>query len=254
MVKHLFIPDTQVKAGVNTDHIEALGNYICEKKPDRIILAGDWWDMEATSRWNSAKEQEGLRIVDDIKAGNDAMARLWHPMMRMNNTYARWKKRKYAPDIHMTMGNHEYHIERFAEANPVLEGMLGYHLLDIGKYGIQQHEFKKPVCLDGVWYCHYFYQPNSGRPYSGMMETRLKNIGHTFTQGHAQGFLYGNRILPNGDMHIGLVAGSFYSHFEGYRGHQANHEWRGVIMKHRVQNGRYSIMQVDLDYLVEEYF
>lgn len=52
--KHCFIPDTQVRAGVSTDHIGAAGRYVAEKRPDKIIIAGDWWDFPSLSAWDSA--------------------------------------------------------------------------------------------------------------------------------------------------------------------------------------------------------
>jgi hypothetical protein len=47
-MRHLWIPDTQVREGVPVKHIEALGNYIEEKRFEKIIVAGDWWDMPTT--------------------------------------------------------------------------------------------------------------------------------------------------------------------------------------------------------------
>jgi hypothetical protein len=253
LTKHLWIPDTQVRKGVPTDHIEALGNYILEKQPDVIVIAGDWWDMPATSRWNSVKEQEGLRIIDDIEAGNKAMDLLWKPLYKYQEMRARNKQKVYRPERHFLFGNHEHHIERFADNNPVVEKLLGYHLLNVEKHGLIQHKFLHPVDIDDIWYCHYFYNPNSGKPYGGMVETRLKNIGHSFTQGHTQGLLCGTLIRPNGRVDRGLVAGSFYQHDEGYKGPQGNHHFQGVIMKHEVKKGYYDMMEVSVDFLRRKY-
>jgi len=109
------------------------------------------------------------------------------------------------------------------------------------------------VKLDGIHYSHYFYNPSTGRPYSGMMETRLKNIGFSFTQGHSQEFAYGERQLPNGKRLHGMVAGSFYMHDEPYRGPQSNKEWRGVVVKNEVEDGQYDIMKISLPYLLRKY-
>src|SRR4051812_29162536 len=40
---HLVIPDCQVKPGVRTDHMDWIGNFIVEKKPDVIVNIGDFW-------------------------------------------------------------------------------------------------------------------------------------------------------------------------------------------------------------------
>jgi hypothetical protein len=253
MRTHLFVPDTQVRAGVPTDHIAALGRFIVDKKPDVIILAGDWYDMPATSRWNSPSEAEGLRIADDIQAGNDALAEMMRPVVMEQERLRRNKKKGWVPELHVTLGNHEYHLVRYVEQNPSLEGLIGYHLLDFEKWGFKVHDFLLPVEVDGILYCHFFVNPSSGKTYSGMIETRLKNIGQSFTQGHLQSFKYGELERPNGRVDHGLVAGAFYQHDEPYKGHQGNHHWRGVIMKHEVKDGQYDIMKVSLNYLLRKY-
>jgi hypothetical protein len=250
-MRHLWIPDTQVREGVPTKHIEALGNYIEAKRFERIIVAGDWWDMPATSNFNSAKEQEGLRVLDDISSGNRAMQLLWKAVDKRNRTYSKWKKKRYEPDCHFLMGNHEVHLERLWESDPRLEGIIGYSNLALDRFKV--HDFLDPVEIDGILYCHYFANPMSGRPYGGMIETRLKNIASSFTQGHAQSFSYGEREVPGGRRHIGLVAGAFYMHDEKYKGPYGNHHWRGVIVKNEVRDGEYDIMKVSLDYLIRKY-
>lgn len=252
-MRHLWVPDTQVRAGVETKHIEALGNYIEEKRFEKIIIAGDWWDMPATSRWNSGVEQENLRILDDIESGNKAMDLLWKAVNKRNKKSKRWKEKIYRPEKHFLFGNHEAHIDRFVGNHPELERLLGYHLLNTEKHGLICHDFLKPVTIDGILYCHYFSNPNSGRPVGGMMETRLKNIGCSFTQGHAQSFQYGEREIPNGERHHGLVAGAFYMHDEDYKGYTGNHHWRGVVVKNEVRDGTYDIMKISMDYLLRKY-
>lgn len=249
--RHLWIPDTQVRPGVPTQHIEALGNYIEEKRFPKIIIAGDWWDMRATSNWNSAKDQEGLRVQDDIDAGNRAMNLLWKATRKRNKRVAGWKKKQYQPEKHFLMGNHEVHLERIWEKDPRLEGLIGYDALNLDGFAI--HPFKQILTLDGIAYSHFFYNAMSGRPYSGMIETRLKNIGCSFTQGHAQEFSYGERQLPNGKRLHGLVAGAFYLHDEKYKGPQGNRHWRGVVVKNEVEDGEYDICKVSADYLLREY-
>jgi hypothetical protein len=250
-LRHLWIPDTQVRQGVPTKHIEALGNYIEEKRFEKIIVAGDWWDMPATSNFNSMREQENLRVLDDINSGNRAMRLLWKAVNKRNKTVAGWKKKQYQPEKHFLYGNHEVHLERLWEKDPRLEGIIGYDALELE--GFKTYPFLEPVNIDGILYCHYFANPMSGRPYGGMIETRLKNIGNSFTQGHAQSFKYGELEFAGGVRRIGLVAGAFYMHDEAYKGPYGNHHWRGVVVKNEVKDGAYDIMKVSLDYLLRKY-
>lgn len=252
-MRHLWVPDTQVRDGVPTRHIEALGNYIEEKRFDKIIVGGDWWDMPATSNFNTAKEQEGLRVLDDIQSGNRAMRLLWRAVDGRNKKVAGWKKKKYEPEKHFLMGNHEVHLERLWEADPRLEGLVGYNSLALDQFGFKVYPFLKPVDIDGVLYCHYFCNPMSGRPWGGMIETRIKNVGQSFTQGHAQSFKYGELEVSNGKRRHGLVAGAFYMHDEKYKGPQGNNHWRGVVVKNEVRDGEYDIMKISLKYLLRKY-
>jgi hypothetical protein len=252
-MKHLWIPDTQIREGVPVRHIDALANYIVDKRPDKIIIAGDWWDFPSVSHWNTKREQETQRLQDDIGAGNRALHALLGPIQELTEKTVRQKRKAYRPEIHFLMGNHEDRLQRFIDANPVLEGLLGFHLLSLHKYDIQVHPFKQILNLDGIRYCHFFYRAGSGSPYTGMIETKIKNIGFSFTQGHMQEFAYGERQLPDGQVHHGLVAGAFYLHDETYKGPQANAHWRGVVMKHEVRNGEYDISKISARFLLSRY-
>ena len=39
--RYVVIPDTQVKPGVPTDHLEWAGRYVAEKRPDVVVHLGD---------------------------------------------------------------------------------------------------------------------------------------------------------------------------------------------------------------------
>lgn len=250
-MRHLWIPDTQVREGVSTSHIEALGNYIEAKRFEKIICAGDWWDMPATSNFNTPHEQEGLRVIDDINSGNRAMRLLWKAVDKRNKKVRGWKHKQYTPDCTFLMGNHEDHLSRLWEQDPRLHGLIGYDSLHLDRWKV--YDFLKIVEIDGILYSHYFYNPKNGRPYAGMIETRIKNIGQSFTAGHLQSFMYGELEVSNGRRRHGLISGAFYAHDEPYKGPQGNHHWRGVIVKNDVRDGEYDIMKISLDYLLRKY-
>lgn len=250
-MRHLWIPDTQVREGVPTKHIEALGNYIEEKRFEKIIVAGDWWDMPATSNFNTAKEQEGLRVIDDINSGNRAMRLLWKAVDKGNKRASKNRKKQYYPEKHFLFGNHEIHLERLWDQSPRLRGLVGYDRLCLLDF--ITHPFLKVVDIDGILYSHYFCNPTSGRPWGGMIETRIKNVGQSFTQGHLQSFKYGELEIANGGRRFGLIAGAFYMHDEKYKGPQGNSHWRGVVVKNDVHDGQYDIMKISLDYLLRAY-
>ncbi len=249
---HLVIPDTQCKPGAPTVHLEWIGRYIVDQfagAPLTVVHLGDHWDMPSLSSYDrGTKAMEGRRYTDDIAAGNDGFGLLTEPL----DAHNKGRRNKWQPRRVFLMGNHEDRITRAANANPQFDN-LTLDSLNAAELGWEVHGFKVPVTIDGVIYAHYFYNKDSGRPYSGTsIDLRLKTIGHSFTQGHQQGLLYGLRQTLAGTHH-GLVAGSCYIAPETYRGPQARDEWRGIIVKHEVENGSYCPMFVSLDYLARKY-
>ena len=244
--KHVVIPDTQIRPDVPTAHLEWIGQYIADEFAGEdltIVHLGDHWDMPSLSSYDRGKKQmEGRRVVADIFAGNDGFALLDAPI----SAVPKWNPRKV-----LLRGNHENRITRAIDSDPQLEGLLSLDLLDSKDWEV--HDFLEVVEAGGIFYSHYFYHPQTGRPYGGQnVETRLKTIGHSFTMGHQQGLLYGLRALTTGRQH-GLIAGSCYLADEEYRGPQGNAEWRGIVVCNQVENGSYDIMTVSLDYLCRRF-
>lgn len=243
---HIVIGDTQVKPGVPTDHLGWIGRHIAEKYAGgdvALIHLGDHWDMPSLSSYDRGKRaSEGRRYAEDVKAGNAAFRRLSNPIASVN---------EWQPERHFLRGNHEDRIRRAIEDDARLDGALSFD--DLDTCGWQVHPFLEPVTIDGITYAHYFYNPNTGRPYGGEnLHPRLKTIGHSFTMGHQQGLQYTLRPV-NGRMHHGLVLGSTYLHDEDYLGPQGNAYWRGIVVCHRVEDGHYDPMFVSLDYLCRRY-
>lgn len=255
MRTHLFIPDVQATPDTPTDHLRWVGEYILDQKPDVIVMIGDFADMESLSSYDFGKlDFEGRRYINDIDSANKAMDVLLEPMKLYNAKRALWKEKQYKPEMHLTLGNHEYRIVRAIQSDAKLDGTLGLMDLEFDRKGWTVHDFLEPVNLDGVHYAHYFANPMSGRPYGGQsIDTRLKNIGFSFSMGHQQVKMVGERYLTNGQRIRGLVCGACYLHDEKYMGPQGNAYWRGVFIKHEVCDGQYDLMEVSLDYLCRKY-
>ena len=257
-MKLLFIPDTQVKVGVNTDHIKALGNYILDKKPDIIVCIGDWWDMPSLSSYEKKGSRyfEGLRYRDDVEAGLEAMESLFKPLNEYNAMRVRNRKKPYRPRLVFTLGNHESRIHRALNEDPRLIGTIGYDDLKIESFGFEFYNFLEIVEIEGVAFSHYFINPDSltGSVVTGSIENKLKLIGQSFVMGHQQSRQYGNRYSGLGREIHGLVLGAFYSHSEDYMNPQGNRQhWRGICMMHELHDGRYDPSFVSLDFLTRKW-
>ena len=255
---HIWIPDTQVKPDVPTDHLAWIGEYIRDRKPNVVIHAGDHWDMPSLSSYDKGtRAMEGRRYSDDVEAGNEALALLGaNTSGRLGRTGpGRGRLAVKGTEWHLLRGNHEDRIRRAIEENAQMDGAMSFD--DLESPGWEVHDFLVPVFIDGIGYSHFWANPMSGRPLGGMMETRLKNIGHSFTAGHQQTLQTGMRFIhgPAGPVqHRGLVAGACYLHDEDYKGPQGNAHWRGIIVKHEVDGlGGYDLMEVSLDYLCRKY-
>ena len=255
-VTHILIPDTQAKDDVPTDHLNWIGNYIVEEfhdKPIKIIHIGDHADMPALSLYDKGKRSmEGRRVKADIEAANEAWRILNQPLYDFNDNRRKTKHAQWNPERFITLGNHEDRINRATENDAQIDGLFSIDDLDYARSGWEVVPFKVVKWIDGVAYSHFFYNPMTGQPYGGNIETRLKNVGHSFSMGHQQTLLYGMRYVADKSQH-GLVAGACYLHDECYKGPQGNNHWRGIIVKHQVTEGQYDPMMVSLDYLCRRY-
>lgn len=254
---HIVIPDTQAKAGVPTQHLRWIGRYIVDHFAGQddisIIHLGDHADMPSLSSYDKGKKaMEGRRYVEDIRAANAAFDVLCKPLEDYNLRRAKSKHTQWWPARHILLGNHEDRITRATEDDAQIDGVISLDDLNYATHGWQVHDFLDPLTLDGVVYAHYFYNPMTGKPYSGAALNRLKTLGHSFTMGHQQTLDYAVRFVQGRSQH-GLIAGACYLHDEDYKGYQGNAHWRGIIVCHDVRDGSFDPMFVSLDYLERRY-
>lgn len=252
---HFVIPDTQAKPDVPTSHLRWIGQYLVDqlagKDNVKVIHLGDHWDMPSLSSYDKGKRaMEGRRYVADVHAGNEAWKILNAPLEAYNAQRAATKHKQWWPERHLLRGNHEDRINRAANDDAQLDGLVTMD--DLESPGWTVHDFLKPVCLDGVWYSHYWQARGAGRPLGGTARRRLDVLGHSFTQGHQQTYDPAVRYVA-GRQQRGLVAGACYLHDEDYLGHQGNAHWRGLVVKHQVSEGEYDLMEISLDYLCRRY-
>lgn len=251
MRRHFIIPDTQIQPGVPTDHLDWIGRAVAHYEPDVLVCLGDWADMHSLSSYRSLREAEGGRIAADIASAKAGMARLNSAIKNACTTRAQRAWLKKLEKV-LTLGNHEHRITRAVDANPHLEGFLSVDDLGYADFGWEVFDFLELVEIDGVTYAHYFPNP-VGRAYAGQIETRIKNLGFSFVQGHQQGKWQGEIPRLNGQLHRGLAVGSAYLHDEDYRGPTNVGHWRGCIVLNDVRHGTYDLMELSLDYLCRKF-
>jgi hypothetical protein len=249
-MKHLIIPDTQIKPGSDITHIDWAARAIVRYRPDVVVVIGDWFDMPSLSMHDApgSAEANGRNVLCDIEAGNVAFKRLVAPMEQEIKRLVVGKRKQWTPRLEFLFGNHEDRVSRALNNDPKLDGVLNLGMLQTP--GFHRNDFLRIVLIDGIRYCHYFPNPLSGRPIGGTIPNRLNHIGGTFVQGHQQGFQYGCKQYPDKVAH-GLVCGRFYSHQESYRPADVQDcEWNGIVVLNDVRNnGDFDLMPLSFNYL-----
>ena len=251
---HMIIPDTQVKEGVDTSHLEWIGKWAAEKKPDVIVMLGDFADMPSLSTYDVGKKSfEGQRYTKDVDAARKAMNKLMFPIWQEQARLIENKKKQWNPRLILTLGNHENRINRAIDSDPKLDGLISTTDLGYGESDWEVYPFLEVVIVDGIAYSHYFTTGVMGRPVtSARMLTTKKFM--SCTMGHVQKTeIDMSSFRADGTPIISLFAGCCYLHDEDYLGPQGNVVHRQIIMKYEVNNGFYYPHMISLDYLKKRY-
>ncbi len=253
MAKHLVLPDTQIKPGVPLEHLDWIARYVVEKKPDVLVIIGDWADMPSLSSYDvGTKSFEGRTYRNDILAANDALQRFMAPIEAEMERIARRHLKRWNLRKIVTLGNHENRINVVIEKDRKLDGMISTKDIFFEQFGFEVYPFLQPVSVDGVVYCHYFCSGVMGRPIT-TARALLTKMHQSCFAGHQQerDIAYGKRA--DGSRITGIIAGCCYLHDETYLNPQTNNVWRGVYMLNQVENGSFDEMPVSLDFLRRKY-
>lgn len=252
-MKIAVIPDCQVKAGLNLDHLHYVGQYLLEKKPDVIVNLGDFADMPSLSSYDIGKKAfEGRRYKSDVLAAHQGMETLLGPITDYNARMRKTKHAAYVPRLVLTLGNHENRINKAVNNDAKLEGVLSINDLKYKEYGWEVYDFLDVVVIENIAFSHYFTSGLLGRPVTSASAC-LSKKHMSCVQGHQQGLQIATGHRADGVPITCVIAGSCYTHDEEYMSPQGNKHWRGMVMLHQVQDGAFDIMPVSLDYLRKKY-
>lgn len=251
MIRHMIVPDTQVKPGDNTEHLRWAGKYAVATKPDVIVHIGDHWDMPSLSSYDKGKKSfEGRRYTADIDAGNAAMDVFMAPILAEQERLRRNKKPIWNPRLVFTLGNHENRITRAINDDAMLEGLIGFE--DFNLKGWEVYDFLDVVTIDDVAYSHFFTSGVMGRPVSSA-RLMLNKKHMSCVMGHVQDRDIAFSRRADGKAMTGIFAGIFYQHDEEYLNPQTNQSWRGVWMLNDVKDGAFDEMPISINYLRRKY-
>ena len=252
-MKHLVIPDCQVKPNNSVDYLRWIGEYAVDKKPDVIVCIGDFADMPSLSSYDVGKKAfEGRTYKSDIKAVHKGMEALMSPIQAEQQRLIEGKRKRWMPRLVLTLGNHEDRITRAVEWDRKLEDLVSLHDLKYEDYGWEVYPFLDVVVIDGIAYSHYFASGVMGRPVTSAQALINKKHMSCFA-GHQQGRQIAYSRRADGKEITAIIAGSCYEHNEDYLTSQGNQHWRGIYMLHEVNDGSFDEMAVSLNYLRKQY-
>jgi len=250
----LYIPDCQVRPGIDLTYLRCIGEYIALKRPDVIVCGGDFADMPSLSSYVKGKRKaEGKRIHEDLKSVHEGMRELLTPLARVQQKQLADREKVWKPRMVLTQGNHEQRIIRHTEANPELHGFLGYENLKYEEAGWEVYDFLEPVEIEGVTFIHYYPNNMTGKPLGGAAANILQKVGMSVVQGHRQVLDVATRTLHDGSQQWAIVAGACYLHEWDYKGYTGNKHWRGLIVMHNIKNGGFDPLFVNLQYIVDSF-
>lgn len=249
----IVIPDVQIKPGADLSYIRWISKYVVDKKPDALVIIGDWADMPSLSSYDvGTKSFEGRTYRDDILAANDGLQILMAPIQeeleRIGRRHIkRWNLRKV-----VTLGNHEARINVAIEKDRKLDGLISTDDIFFKQWGFEVYPFLEVVLVGGIAFSHYFCSGVMGRPIT-TARSLLNKMHMSCIAGHQQGYDVATANRADGARLTAIIAGSAYPHDEAYLNAQTNQHWRGILMLNEVTGGTFDAMQVSLKFLEERY-
>lgn len=238
------VGDIHIRKNTPKDHLTAAGNIFVQKQPDAIVLIGDAGDFPSLSSYDKFKRSgQNQYYYQDAEATREGLGMLLAPIQNYNRS----RKKKYNPDLYITLGNHEQgRWDRALNDDPTFYGSFN-PVEDMGliEYGFQVTPFKRVLELEGVCFSHYFPSGNMDRAISGANVGRsliLKNK-KTSLQGHSHLLNIVPEMDISGKTLWGGSVGCFIhpDQFEEYASQPVQRSWwRGLVFLDNVSDGDFS--------------
>lgn len=229
----LVIGDAHFEPNQSMARAHMLGKFIRDQltERDHVVCIGDWHGLTSLCSYNSALENEGARLENDIRAGNRAL----HIVMSYLDEVSR-------PTLHITIGNHEQRLTRLAKERPEFHGLIGLHQLSWADEGWEVSDFLEPLRIEGWRFQHYF-QNGAGRAVSSKKYPARRvleevEVSESCVFGHTHRLDIQFTRTAIGGSKWGINVGCYFEHIEEYAGPDANNRWwRGLVMIRDARDG-----------------
>lgn len=246
----LVVGDAHVGADDPLVRFDYANELIMDKRPDKIIIMGDFLTLNCLSAWdmNKRMKMEGRRYFDEIVQGNEALDRMFHGLNIDNQRLRKNKKKLYIPDIIYIEGNHEDRLTRYMESDPTFQGTVSIPKdLQLAERAIKWVPYREYYHHNGIAFTHIPH--NSVKPVSGKyhvhkaMDCTIQSVVY----GHTHKLETACRHVP-GMKHLQQVlsAGCFFEHDEEYVHGLITNYWKGLILLNNYKEGRFDIATYSL--------
>ena len=260
----LVIPDSHADPRFSNERYEALGNFIVDKRPDHVVLLGDWGNLDSISFHNGDRPllKEGMRLKDDLDSMQEAFELMQGRIDNYNKQLSVWKKKRYEPLLHWIEGNHEDRVRRYIESHPELQLFI---ISDNGLVNARGWNFvgyTDSVWIQGTRFTHVPLNPGNGRPISGKYST-FRAVDFTdgsvvFGHQHCRTLTSVRRDSSNdGRVVNAYCAGCYFDYVPEYvRGVASTLPWwRGITILHHnlEEEGQWDIDTFAMDAILNQY-
>lgn len=250
MNTHLVIPDSHTNKYDNTDRFFNLGLEILKRKPDKIIILGDFFDFESINKFDKpgSLAKEGQRIIDDIKAGLSSYELfLWRILSGIKKS-AKTKKRAYKPEVIFCEGNHEYRLKRLAIDNAIFEGLFDLENKLNEIYPCKYISYGEYIEVDGILYTHIPHK--NGLPIQSVVNTCgsvLDLVDKSVVFGHTHRLEFKQRMrVGHNNLITAYNAGCFFEGVMDYVKTSNPPWWKGISIL-KVNNGSFDIETISME-------
>lgn len=217
-----------------------LSNLILDKRPNRIIIMGDFTSFTSLSAWDKDKRRkiEGRRYEKDIQVANEALDRL-----------DSWGSEKEVFDnIEKVFikGNHEEWLDRYIDIDPTFDGLHSVEKdMKLIERGFKVIPYKSDYIHKGMSFTHVPIMAN-GKPVGGKYATNkaLEVYSNSVCFGHTHNFDVAAVHRKNSQsLQQAINCGCFFEHIDEYAQGSMTNYWRGVLLLDHYDTNRADIEQ-----------
>ncbi len=251
------IGDTHTHPGDNSKRLQALGNYIVDKKPDVIVIMGDWFDFDSISKFNEPGSitREGMRLRKELDVGAMGYKIMLHELSYYNKQQAKHKHKQYLPEVIFLKGNHEFRLDKLAENNAIFSGAFSIEKELNQVYPTTMVEYGEYIDIDGILFTHIPFK--AGRPLASVVNTTgatLDLVDKSVIFGHTHRLeVKEKRRAGSYNLIRAINVGCLFENIPNYAKNDNPAWWKGLVPITSYGKGEFDFSTLSMTQLKKQY-